>query len=198
MRDAFKTVAVVVAVTIALGVYGNAQDAWGTLYHNERLKTISFPDSAIVASSGYLVVEGIWVPESKEASKALAFPQQVRLECRKYGSDDRRCTEITVTLIPAKWSVTVWRIDTAEYDADTWDAHGLVASYGGDISDKCQRHVLTIDFESGAVSLADVPTHKGGCEAFKETDSYRLVRGHYYVDTTPNNDMDKPAKVGNK
>jgi hypothetical protein len=198
MREALKTVVVVVAFATSLSVYGNAQDSWGTVFHNERLKTITFPARAIDASSRYVTVEGIWVPESKEPSKALVFPQQVRIECRADRSDERKCTEITVTLAPANGVVGIGYIDTAEYDVDAWDAHGLVASYGGDISSKCQRHVLTMDFESGAVSLADIPTHKGGCEAFKETNSYRLVRGHYYVDTSPNNDWDKPAKVGNK
>jgi hypothetical protein len=74
---------------------------------------------------------------------------------------------------------------------DKWDEHGLTASYGGDESSRCQRHVLTIDFDSGAASVSDIPTRKTGCEAFTETDSYRLIWGHYYVDTTPNNDLDK-------
>ena len=65
---------------------------------------------------------------------------------------------------------------------------------GRDRVSRCQRHVLTMDFDSGAVSVADIPTHKKGCEALKETDSYRLVRGNYYVGTSPGNNMDKPKK----
>jgi hypothetical protein len=94
-------------------------------------------------------------------------------------------------------SVGIQELDTVEYAIDRWDDRGLIASYGGNESDpstKCQRHVLTMDFESGAVSVSDIPTHMKGCEAFTVTDSYRLVRGEYYVDTTPNNDGDKPPK----
>lgn len=58
------------------------------------------------------------------------------------------------------------------------------------LSVKC-HHVLTMTFDSGAVSSADIPTHEKGCEAFPETNSYRLARGNYYVDTSPANDMDK-------
>ena len=29
---------------------------------------------------------------------------------------------------------------------------------------------------------------------FTETNTYRLVRGNYWVDTTPDNDFDKPKK----
>jgi hypothetical protein len=199
MREALKTVVIVVAFATSFSVYGNAQESWGTVFHNERLKTITFPNRPIVVSSRYVTVEGIWVSESKEPGKALVFPQQVRIDCRTYGSDEKTCTEIALTLAPAEGVVGIGYIDTRKWDIDTWDAHGLVASYGGDdISDKCQRHVLTIAFESGAVSVADIPTHKRGCEAFKETNSYRLVRGHYYVDTSPNNDWDRSSKVGDK
>ena len=104
--------------------------------------------------------------------------------------------EIAVTLAAVKGMVSVQDIDTEEYDIDSWDKHGLIASYGGDPAAPCQRHDLTMNFESGAVSVSDVPTHKKGCEPFTETNSYRLVRGHYYVDTSPNNDMDKPVKTG--
>jgi len=166
------------------------------LFHNERLKALTLPDMAITGSRTYRMVEGIWVPESKDPGKALVFPQQVKIECHNYGVDDRKCLEITVSLAAVKTMVSVQDIDTEEYDIDSWDEHGLIASYGGDIPAQCQRHVLTMSFESGTVSLADVPTHKKGCEALTETNSYRLVRGNYYVDTSPNNDMDKPVKVG--
>lgn len=87
--------------------------------------------------------------------------------------------------------VGIQDLDTTIYDIDQWDEHGLTASYGGDEPSRCQRHVLTLDFDSGAVSVSDIPTRKVGCEAFTETDSYKLVRGQYYVDTTPGNDLDK-------
>lgn len=80
---------------------------------------------------------------------------------------------------------------TASYEVNKWDEHGLTASYGEDESSRCQHPVLTLDFDSGAVCVADIPTRKAGCEAFAETDSYKLVRGKYYVDATPGNDLDK-------
>jgi hypothetical protein len=103
----------------------------------------------------------------------------------------KECTEISVTLGVVIVSVSIEDLDTTTYNIDKWDEHGLTASYGGDESSRCQRHVLTIDFDSGAVSVSDIPTRKAGCEAFTETDSYKLVRGNYYVDTTPGNDLDK-------
>jgi len=92
--------------------------------------------------------------------------------------------------------VAIQEIEDEDYDVSSWDAHGLLASYGGDevSGSRYQRHVLTMEFESGAVSISDIPTHKKGCEAFTEANSYRLVRGNYYVDTSPGNDMDKPKK----
>jgi len=168
----------------------------GSIFHNERLKALILPDSAIVGSASHRIIEGIWVPESKDPAKALAFPQQVKIECHNYGSDDRQCIEIDVTLAAVKTMVSVQDIDTEEYGVDLWDEHGVIASYGGGVSAPCQRHVLTMNFELGAVSLSDIPTHKKGCEAFKETNPYRLARGNYYVDTSPNNDMDRPIKVG--
>ena len=51
-----------------------------------------------------------------------------------------------------------------------------------------------MSFRSGSVSTSDIPTHEKGCEMFPETDTYRLVRGQYYVDTTPGNDAEKPTK----
>ena len=61
-------------------------------------------------------------------------------------------------------------------------------------SDRCNRHVLTMTFAAGAVSTSDIPTHEKGCEPFPETNSYRLARGGYYIDTTPGNDAEKPVK----
>ena len=101
----------------------------------------------------------------------------------------------SVTLGPVKDMVIIKDIDDTMYDVDRWDSHGLTASYGGGVRfSRCQRHVLTMDFDSGAVSVSDIPTRKKGCEVFTETNSYRLVRGMYYVDTSPGNDMDKVKK----
>jgi len=165
------------------------------LFHNGRLKASIVPDFPIGGDSTLRIVDGIWVPESKDPGKGLVFPQQVKIQCRNFDPDDQKCTEIIVSLAATGTVVIVQDIDTQDYDIDSWDAHGLIASYGGiEPFDKCRRHVLTMDFESGAVSVSDIPTHKKGCEIFKETNSYRLVRGNYYVDTSPNNDADKPLK----
>ncbi len=185
-----------VLVVVSSGVCGNAQ----SLFSNDRLKVLTLPTRPIIGDVDYRTVDGIWVPESKDPGKKLVFPLQVKINCHNFGDNDRKCVEIVVALAPVAMMVSVQDIDSEEYDIDRWDAHGLIASYGGGegLSSRCQRHVLTMNFESGAVSVSDIPTHKKGCEAFTETDSYRLVRGGYYVDTSPNNDFDKPAKAGKK
>ncbi|MGH9431636.1 MAG: hypothetical protein ACRD3T_08840 [Terriglobia bacterium] len=200
MISIMKKAGVVMALATLTSAYGSAQGSWGRVYHNERLKVVTYPDRPIVRNSMYVAVEGILVPESKEPSKALVFPQQMRIECHNHGSDEKECLVIALTLVPVKGIIGIGDIDTEDWEIDTWGADGLVASYVSDVGilDKCQRHLLTIDFRSGAVSLEDIPTHGKGCEAFTETDSYRLLYGHYYVDTTPNNDWDKAAKGGKK
>jgi len=96
--------------------------------------------------------------------------------------------------------VEIGDIDETIWQISFWDSDGLLASYGPDISalaanDRCHRHILAMSFVSGAVSTSDIPTQEKGCEAFTETNSYRLVRGNYYVDTTPGNDRDKLNKL---
>ena len=164
-----------------------------SMFHNDRLKTVTLTDGPITGDINMRVVSGFWTAESSDPSKALVFPQQVKITCTHLGLNT--CHELIITLAAAVGVVAVQDVDEEEYAIDSWDAHGLVASYGGSEGDsRCQRHVLTMDFDSGAVSVSDIPTHKKGCEMFKATDSYRLVRGNYYVDTSPGNDMDKPRK----
>ena len=161
------------------------------MFHNDRLKTLVLPGPPLVESKSHTFsvgASGFWVSESADPKKALLLPIQVEVLCFKY---KKECTEISVTLGAVPTLVSVEDVSTTTYDVDRWDEHGLTASYGGDESSPCQRHILTVDFDSGAVSVADIPTHKKGCEAFTETDSYKLVRGKYYVDTTPGNDLDK-------
>ena len=137
----------------------------------------------------------MWVSESKDPPKEIVFPEQVKIICTK---SENTCEELKVILEPISGVVfidtdkTIWQITS-------WDAHGLLASYGPDISasaasERCNRHVLTMSFASGAVSTSDIPTHEKGCEPFSETNSYRLTRGGYYVDTTPGNDANEPIK----
>lgn len=170
----------------------SAKTGTGGLFHNDRLKLNSLGNEPIFGNSMIRIAEGAWVPDSPDPGKALVFPEQVKILCENNGPADRKCTAILVVLGPTPISVTIQEIDDEEYAIDRWDDQGLIASYGGDRSSKCQRHVLTMDFASGAVSLADIPTHVKGCEAFTTTDSYHLVHGEYYVDTTTNNDADKP------
>ena len=66
-------------------------------------------------------------------------------------------------------------IDEEDFEISSRSDTGLVATD----EDLCQTHTLSISFRSGAVSLVDHPNHKEGCEAFKEINAYRLVRGGY-------------------
>jgi hypothetical protein len=187
----------------ALTVISTAQDkkpdtpstSISSVFHNERLKTLALPDTQITGDSHYRSVEGFWVSESKDPTKTLVFPQQIRLFCTSR-TVVKTCSETSVTIAATPQMVFIQGIDDTSYDIDKWDAHGLLASYGGDdlSESRCQRHVLTMDFDSGAVAVSDIPTRKKGCEAFTETDSYRLVRGNYYVDTSKGNDADNPKK----
>lgn len=190
MKCMLTMLCISVLIPLPIGAQENA--TWLNLLHNERLKAEALPDRPISGSPTYRYVTGIWTPESKDSSKGLVFPQQVRIDCHNYGTDDRACVEISVTLGATNELVSLQDIGTSDYDIDHWDSDGLIASYGGEEPDRCQRHVLTMDFKTGAVSVSDIPTHRKGCEAFMETDCYKLVRGFYYVDTSPKNDMDKP------
>lgn len=191
MKRSLSAVLVVLALTLCMSSQEKTTSL-ASVFRNERLKALTLKDYSITGDGNSRLVSGFWVPESNDPSKTLMFPQQVKIRCSHW---DKTCKELSATIAPAVGMVSIQEIDEEEYTVDSWDAHGLVASYGGDeIYSRCQRHLLTMDFDSGAVSVADVPTHKTGCEAFKETDSYRLVRGNYYVDTTPGNDLDKQKK----
>jgi hypothetical protein len=161
---------------------------------DERLKRLELADHTIAGDNYYRGVTGIWVPESKDPAKALVFPEQVQITCT---SPDKTCRELTVPLGVLGDMVEIMDIEEKAWQLVSWDEHGLLASYGQNTSrtaaasERCHRHVLTMTFSSGAVSTSDIPTHEKGCEEFQETDSYRLVRGNYYVDTSPANDMDK-------
>jgi len=178
----------------AIGMAQTNGDLAGS-FHNDRLKLLnSMPDRPLVGNSQFRAVDGVWVTESSAPDKTLTLPEQVKIFCENYGPEYRKCVELSVTLAPTKTLVVIQEINTQDYAIDRWDDKGLIASYGGnELDSKCQRHVLMMDFGSGAVTVSDIPTHMKGCEAFTTTNSYRLVRGEYYVDTTPNNDLDKPV-----
>jgi hypothetical protein len=191
MRPLFFALLSCICFTTVTRAQEKKSDNFPAVFHNERLKALSLPDHSITGDSHSRLVSGFWVSESKDPTKTLVFPQQVRIRCTAY---NKTCTETSVTIAPTPQMVSIQEIDDEDYDINTWDAHGLLASYGGEelSASPCQRHVLTMDFDSGAVSVSDIPTRRKGCEAFTETDSYRLVRGNYYVDTSPGNDADKP------
>jgi hypothetical protein len=138
----------------------------------------------------------MWVPESSDPANALLFPEQVTITCTQ---PSKTCQEWKVTLEPIGGVIFLDDIDETSWQITSWDEHGLLAAYDAypsatAVSERCHRHVLSMSFASGAVSTSDIPTHEKGCETFKQTDSYRLVRGVYYVDTTPGNDAEKPVK----
>jgi hypothetical protein len=166
-------------------------------YRNERLKRAEDPDREITGDNELRIVDGMWVPESKDPAKALLFPEQVKITC---SNSEKTCEELKVILEPIGGLIFI-DINKTIWPITSWDAHGLLSSYGPEISasgvsDRCNGHVLAMTFASGAVSTSDIPTHGKGCETFTETSSYRLVRGDYYVDTTPGNDADRPTKEG--
>src|ERR1700692_4418951 len=112
-------------------------------FHNERLKTLVYPGSPLLKTKNLsidAVASGFWVSESSDPKKALVLPQQVKILCIKIAKE---CTEIGVTLGPVPTMVSIQEVDNTIYDIDKWDANGLTASYGGDESSRCQRHVLT-------------------------------------------------------
>jgi hypothetical protein len=166
-------------------------------FHNDRIKRAELNDYPIETVHGTLaIVDGMWVPESKDPAKDMVFPEQVKINCT---NSEKTCEELKVILEPMSGVVFI-DIDQTFWQITSWDAHGLLASYGPDVSasaasDRCNRHVLTMTFASGAVSTSDIPTHDKGCEAFTETNSYRLARGGYYVDTSPGNDEDSRIRT---
>jgi hypothetical protein len=189
-----KTRAATLAVLALLPCLGAQNQP--SILQNDRLKTVTLPDSPVVGGDRHRVVAGFWLSESKQPQKVLGFLQQVSIECRNYADLPKECVEISVTIAPEKRMVSIQEIGSATYDVNSWDSRGLVASYGGGVDSLCVRHRLTMDFSSGAVSLSHIPIRTKGCEALRsiETDSYRLVRGNYYVDTTPGNDVGEMRK----
>jgi hypothetical protein len=173
-----------------------AQSFSGAL-RNERLKRLEFKDTAILGDDQLRTVSGMWVPDWEDnPAKALVFPEQVKITCTH---SLKTCQELKVTLGQTKGIISVQDIDETIWQISSWDSRGLRAAHDPDpstvpTSDRCHRRVLAMNFVSGAVSTSDIPTHEKGCEAFVETNSYRLAKGNYYVDTTPANDVDKPTK----
>ena len=131
----------------------------------------------------------MWVPDSDHPVNELLFLEQVTITCTQPSGT---CEELKIILEPFGGLIFIDGIDETTWQITSWDEHGLLATYDADpsskkVDERCHRHVLSMSFASGAVSTSDIPTHEKGCESFRQTDSYRLVRGQYYVDTTPGN-----------
>jgi hypothetical protein len=193
--DKDKRAGVILALGQAYPCPAKPNETMADKLSNDRLKKIELDDYPIDAQDGMAIADGMWLPESDDPKKSLVFPEQVKITCMGY---EKICREMKITLGPAGGMVSIMGIDETDWPIVSWDERGLLASYGPDqsataaASDKCHSHILTMTFRSGAVSTSDIPTHEKGCEEFPETGSYRLVRGDYYIDTTPRNDMDKP------
>jgi hypothetical protein len=182
------------SVTYAIRV--EAAQSTAKLFHNERLKYTVLPEHPMEGTEYVVVATGILLPESSSSDKDLVFPEQMRITCTRNSlypeHKQGECAVITEALGVMSGIVMINDPDEDQYEITKWDSEGLTASYTDDFRSKCQMHVLTIAFKSGIVSDSDIPTRKKGCEIFTETNSYRLKPGFYYVDTTPNNDGDKP------
>jgi hypothetical protein len=186
-----KSICLVLAF-MALSATANAQTM-----HNERFKLNALPNTPFkdfVRTRG-LSVSGVWQPESKVKGKELVFPLQVHISCStrspqngyRQTENGGTCHVYTAAFGMTPLAVSVQDIDEDDFEISSRSDTGLVATD----EDLCQTHTLSVSFTSGAVSLADVPNHKEGCEQLKEINTYRLIRGEYYVDTTPKNDLDK-------
>jgi hypothetical protein len=104
--------------------------------------------------------------------------------------------ENEVTFLSVANAIQVKGPDLTLWEIKSWDKNSLLAEYGPflsstTLSDKCQKHVLSIVFSSQTVNASDIPTHGSGCETLKETTSYRLARGWFVIDTSPNNNAIK-------
>jgi hypothetical protein len=181
---------VFVVISLVIGGLAQKTPTMSNAFHNERVKRAEDPDRPILFDDNLREVSGMWVPESKDPAKTLVFPEQVRVICTRL---ENTCRELKVTLGSLGGVVFIGDIEETIWQIRSWDEHGLLASATA-LSEKCHRHVLSMSFRSGSVSTSDIPTHEKGCEMFPETDTYRLVRGQYYIDTTPGNDAEKPVK----
>jgi hypothetical protein len=133
-------------------------------------------------ASPYISLSGIW--RSEVPGVFLVSPEQVWIECE---AQEKQCRVLRVRFDLDKLGVSIQGPDETDYQVISWDAKSLFATHDPDVLDRCHRSVLTINAAGGDASVSDIPTHEKGCEIFKDTNSYRLVTGNYYVDTTPDN-----------
>ncbi len=146
-------------------------------------------DAGIGGSDSYRIASGIWVSDSQDPGKALAFPEEVSIRCVR---EEQICHVSTVQLIQVEngtsGRITIYPPDNEDYAVKSWDERSLLASYSITIpisTEHCHESILAMNFQSKTVTLTDIPNHEKGCEAITETNSYRLARGEYYIDVKP-------------
>jgi hypothetical protein len=91
------SVAFLIFVALALSVSAQQSSSTSAVFHNERLKTLALKDSPVTGDNYERVVSGFWVSESKDPTKTLVFPMQVKITCTR---SDKSCKELSVTLGP--------------------------------------------------------------------------------------------------
>jgi hypothetical protein len=137
----------------------------------------------VIGDDANRTASGVW--KSEVPGNDLLSPEQVAISC---SAPERQCSVQRVRFDADQLGISVKGPDETDYQIVSWDARSLFATHDPDYSDKCHRSVLSMSFATGDVSLSDIPTNEKGCEIFKDTNSYRLIQGNYYVDTTPHND----------
>ena len=167
------------------------KDSAPNMFKNPRLKKVLYEDHGIDGDKNFRVFSGIWLSESKDPEKDPIFPEQSSFTCTH---QDMTCQELRVTLGVVGPMISLQDAQETDWTISSWDDQGLLASNGPDASDRCHHHILTMNFASGIMSVSDIPTRVKGCEMFTETNTYRLKRGNYYIDTSPDNDLDKKKK----
>lgn len=159
-----------------------------TIFVNNRLKAVTYPDTPIKVFEGLAVVNGFWLPEEPKTQQL--FAEQVDISCNK---DQALCHELTIPLGVTKDEIRIMHPEETLWPINSWNTDAILASYGPVLTakqgsgDRCLRHVLSLTIDSGAVSSSVVPTHEQGCEKFQNTTASRMIYGNFYVDTTPGN-----------
>ncbi len=162
---------------------------------HSRLKVQEVAPSPITGDQNLRVIDGVWIPASPEAS-ALFVPEQVRITCSR---SEHLCHEIKAVLGQAGDLISIMSVEDVTWKIQTWNGDALTASIDEEpsasaASGRCQRHVLTLQFQSGTAISTDIPVGGPDCGMFKQANSYRLARGRYVVDLSPGNDLDRSGK----
>lgn len=160
------------------------------LLRSNRIKRDAFDLVPIETQpDGSFRVEGIWIPQPDTAPNQLVFPEQVTIICDK---GNPNCLEMRDEFVAVGDLISIKGPDETYWPIKSWDKNSLFAEYGPWLHsiegpDKCQKHILSVLFASNTVTTSDIPDHAKGCEEFKETHTYSLASGDYYIDTSPNN-----------